>query len=298
MAIFFLVAACGEKVEVPPAHVGIVLHKAGYEGSFLPPSAFRLDVCVIGPCPQIVLISTQDEFVTEEMDVFLPASDIQIDDIQINMRVSIRNDEQTLRAILDKVSPVTDKNGQKWVHFKQIYRIYAKERIRAIVREAVAEKELEWLLANRGAYGNEVFTRLKKELLAIGAPIAVKQLSFAKLNPPPKMKAAFLKAKEREIAIQQADADKRVAIKIAEADLEVAHKKAAVRLVRAQAFADEAVKMAAAVTPQWLSMRRLEVMEAMAENNSAVFFPVNMSPDTALNLQVIRKLGDLAKPKG
>lgn len=287
--------ACGERVEVPPAHFGIILHTAGYEGDFIPPSRFRLTVCWIGQqCPQIVLISTQDQAITESMDVFLTNSDLQIDDIEVNMRLSVSQDSKTLKAILSRVSPRETEEGYKLITFDEIYRIYAKERIRATVRQAVAEKRLEWLLANREVYSNEVFTRTAKALEAINSPISVMQLSFAKLNPPESMRLAFLKAKEREIALQQAEADKLVSIKKAEAALEVAEKTAAVRLVQAQAFADEAAKMAEAITPEWLQMRRLEVMEAMALNKSAVFFPAEMGVGTAVELQQLKRLDQIA----
>ena len=290
--------ACGERVEIPPAWVGIVLHTSGYEGDFIPPSIFRLPVCWIGQaCPRVVYISTQDEALTESMDVFLTRSDLQLDDVEVNMRLSISSDPKTLKAILGKVTTDKSDDGKSYIGFKKIYRIYAKERVRAVVRSAVADKTLEWLLANREAYSNEIFHRVDAALSEIGSPVQIKQLSFAKLNPPESMRRAFLKAKEREIALQQAEADKLVAIKTAEAQLEVAEKKAAVRLLQAQAFADEAAKMASAITPEWLQMRRLEVMEAMAQNRSAVFFPADMGTDTAINARQMKLLEQLTGQK-
>lgn len=40
-----LVTSCGPKVEVPPAHVGKIMTKDGYQESLVPTSKFRLPWC-------------------------------------------------------------------------------------------------------------------------------------------------------------------------------------------------------------------------------------------------------------
>ena len=37
----------GERVEVPPASVGMVLSANGYQGDVIPPSRFRLSPCFV-----------------------------------------------------------------------------------------------------------------------------------------------------------------------------------------------------------------------------------------------------------
>lgn len=287
LVVVFL-PACGKMVEVPPAAVGIVKDKEGYVGDFIPPSAFRLPACFMDPCPSPVYIGLNHNRVTESMDVFLPKSNMQIDDVQVNIVAGIRNDPGSLRQVLTKVSPSIAK-GDYWITFNQVYNVYAKERVRAIVRESVAGKELEWLLANRGPYGKQIFSELNKALSKIGSPIEIRQMSFAKLNPPPAIRESFEKAKRRQIELQEADAKMNLDIKKAEAALQVAKRQAAVQLERALAFKAEALAMAKAATPQWLAMRRLEVLEVMAKNNSAVFIPMNMNPAEASMIKMGRR---------
>jgi predicted small lipoprotein YifL len=42
VAAAFVLGACGQKVEVPPAHVGKIMTKDGYQESLIPTSKFRL----------------------------------------------------------------------------------------------------------------------------------------------------------------------------------------------------------------------------------------------------------------
>lgn len=283
-----LLTACGDMVSVPPAATAIVKDKAGYVGDFIPPSAFRLPVCFIEPCPTAVYIDMQDKRLTESMDVFLPKSNMQINDVEVNITLGLSTDDAMLKKVLAKVTPHTGKDGRQWITFKQVYNTYAKERVRAIVREAVSSKKLEWLVSNREVYGNEVHKLLITSMKRYQSPFIVRQLSFAKLNPPEVIRRAFEKAKEREVELAQVEAEKQKAIMQAEAALEVSKRQAAVQLEKAKAFKAEAEAMAEAATPQWLAMRRLQVLEGMAANGSAVFIPMNMSPAEA---SIIRGMG-------
>lgn len=49
----------GERVEVPPASVGMVLSANGYQGDVIPPSRFRLESC-FRLCPKLVVIEAGD----------------------------------------------------------------------------------------------------------------------------------------------------------------------------------------------------------------------------------------------
>lgn len=289
-------AACGELVEVPPASKGRILGSKGYEGSYISPSKFRLPFCMREPCPQLVLISAKDNMITEEMDVFLPLSNLSLDDVQVNLVVSVSTEPKDLDRILDRVpAKVAEGWDEKWIYFTDVYRTYVRERVRATVRGAVASKELKWLISNRELYSAEVHEEVNRVLRESSSPIVVKQFSFAKLNPPKVIKEAFQKAEERKIAVQQAEANKAVSIKEAEAALEVAKKTAAVRLEEARADLAVADLMAKVATPQWLAFRRLQVIEKMSDNKNVVFFPIEMGVDTAVSVQQLRRLDQLTQ---
>ena len=50
-------AACGERVEVPPAHIGKIMTKDGYQEQTIPTSKFRLPHCWTY-CDKLVLLDS------------------------------------------------------------------------------------------------------------------------------------------------------------------------------------------------------------------------------------------------
>ncbi len=55
--------------------------------------------------------------------------------------------------------------------------------------------------------------------------------------------------------------------------------------------------MSVAATPQWLEMRRLEVMETLGRNKNTVFFPFG-SQEAALNMRTLQAVQALDKRQG
>jgi len=295
LVLLVALAACGEPVKVPPATVGVVLDKSGYKPDFIPPSSFRLPICwAWEACPELVLIQAADKQLKEEMDLFLPKSQLKVEDIEVRLTVSVTKNKKVLRRILDRVIPTIYKSGQRVVMLEDVYTTYVQERVRAIVRQELAKLRIEGVTANREAVSTKIFKTLRAELDKIGSPLDVTQFSLAKFNPPKVIIAAYQLTEERKIGLQKAEAEKEVSIKEAEAELAVERKLAEVRLAKAQAFVEEARLMSAAATPQWLEMRRLEVMERMAENKNTVFFPFG-SQRAALNIRTLQAVQKLAK---
>ncbi len=295
LAALVILTACGEKVEVPPANVGVVLDKSGYKPDFLPPSRFRLPVCwPWEACPELVLMQAADKQLKESMDLFMPKSQLKVKDIEVRFTVSVTKDKKVLRRILDRVIPNKYKSGQRVILLENVYTTYVQERVRAIVRQVLAEHKIEEIAANREAIGTTIFLNLRTQLTKIGAPVQVTQFSLARFNPPEVILKAYSLAEERKIDLQKAEADKDVKIKEAEARLAVERKEAEVRLAKARAFLEEAKIMSVAATPQWLEMRRLEVMERMATNKNAVFFPFG-SHQAALNIKTLQAVQAINK---
>lgn len=64
-------SACGERVEVPPAHVGKIMTKDGYQDNLIPTSKFRLPPC-LAYCDRLVLLDVSDKAYQESMSIFIP----------------------------------------------------------------------------------------------------------------------------------------------------------------------------------------------------------------------------------
>ena len=55
-----LLSACGARVEVPPAHVGKIMTKDGYQDTLIPTSKFRLSPCW-AYCDRLVTLDVADK---------------------------------------------------------------------------------------------------------------------------------------------------------------------------------------------------------------------------------------------
>ena len=64
-------AACGDRVEVPPAHVAKIMTKDGYKADTIGTSKFRLEWCW-AYCDKLVLLDASDQAVSEKMELFMP----------------------------------------------------------------------------------------------------------------------------------------------------------------------------------------------------------------------------------
>lgn len=275
-----LLAACGPRVEVSPTQVGVILDENGYKPEVITPSKFRLPVCMPWEaCPELIVIEISDRQVKETLDLFMPQSNLLVDDIEVRFTASILNNKENIRNILKRVTPsrASRRSDYRTVELTTVYSTYVQERVRAIVRQELAKYKVEYVAANRERISTIIFNELREQLSNNKSPIQVTQFSLAKFNPPKVIVDAYVLAEQRKIDLARVQAEKDLAIKRAEAKLEIERKQAEIRLLRAEAFKREARTMAEAVTPGWLHMRQLEVMEKMALNPNTVFYPFNMS---------------------
>ena len=82
MALGVLLAGCGQRVEVPPAHVAKIVSKDGYQENLIPTSKFRLAPC-LAYCDRLVLLDVSDKSYTENLEIFIPED-------KLNLTVSVR----------------------------------------------------------------------------------------------------------------------------------------------------------------------------------------------------------------
>lgn len=233
-----LLAACGQVVEVPPAHKGKILTENGYKPETIPPSKFRLDPCFMY-CDKLALIETSDRGMTEQFKLFMPKDQLNMS-FDIRFTMSVNEDEATVDSVFSKMSPSTappSYNAHYLVTANAIYETYGQPIIREKIRSVVAEYSINEVASSREAINHEVFKAVKQAL--IGTPITVKRLAFADLQFPDVIVQAKEAAAERQVAIERAKAEKEVELVKLETQLEVAKKDRAVRREKAEAAREE-----------------------------------------------------------
>lgn len=287
--------ACGEPVEVPPAHVGKLSTESGLQEGIIPPSKFRLEAFCIN-CDNLILVETSDYAVKEQMKVFIPKDQLNLD-VDTRGIFSVSADEQNVEKIFNRITSTsigTGSNRIRNISMNHVYQIYAQQVIREITRSILAEHTIMEIMSNRDQISTLLFQRVVKELK--GTPIKVIRFGLADVQPPMVVINAQEARKKREVEIQRAEADKLVKLKEAEAALEVAIKQQQVDLKEAETQVLVNKKLAEGVNTAFVTQRWLKIMERMANNPDAKVFvlPSQAIGDPALmmsiNQQALKKL--------
>lgn len=257
---------CGEMVEIPPAHVGKMSTGAGLQEGTLPPSKIRINRggCPFSACDGIILVETSDQAIKEEIVLFMPQD-------KLNLTVEIRGTISIAPAAAEAVfSRITaDPTGQEHVSLikiTKVYLAYAQPIIKEQVRQVVASYTIAEVMENRERISHEMAQKVSAALK--GTPITVANFGFANVQPPQVIIDAEQSAKQREIAVKQAEADKLVALKQAEAALEVARKQQEVDLLEAETQVLVNKKLAEGVNNAFIAQRGLGVLEELAKSDN------------------------------
>jgi len=265
-ALATALSGCGERVEVPPAYVGKILTAEGYREDVVPPSKFRLPMC-LAYCDKLVVLETADRGIVESMKLFMPKDQLNMS-FDIRATISISNDTKTVHDIFDRV--VASKNNK--IGLSEVYNTYAQQKFRSVSRSVLSEYTINEVASNRAAVEQKLYDELVKALKP--TPVKLLQLGLADVQFPEVIVKAKEIAKEREVEIEKAEAEKEIRLARADADLQVAIKEKEVRLQKAQTIREENLLVAKSVTGNYLKYRQLEVMEQVAKSGSAIYVPL------------------------
>lgn len=283
LAVAAFLSACGEPVEVPPAHVGKILTADGFKDTVLPPSKFRLDPC-FSLCDKLVIAEASDYSKKEVMTVFMPKDDLNLT-VEVRGIFAVSNEDDNVNRIFARIpAQATNQGSTSSIPMDTVYETYAAQIIREVVRSGLANYEITEVMNNRDRIGAELHEKISNRLEL--TPITVAQFGLADVQPPEVIVRAKEAAKEREIEIQRTEADKQIALKKAEAELELADKDQQIRLKKAETIREENKIVADSVTDAYIEYRRLEVLEEAAKSDATIFFPIEMTESAGLQHRV------------
>lgn len=270
IAASLFLAACGERVEVPPAHVGKVLTKNGYKPETIPPSKFRLDPCW-AYCDRLVTLLVADRGHKESFTLFMPVDQLNMT-FDIRFTYAVGRDEKDITQLFDRVPAVEYPESGGWhISGRSVYQTYGQPVLREVIRTTLAKYSINEVASNREPLNQELFAAVQTALTA--TPIYIKQLGFADIQFPTIITEAKEAAAQRRIDIEKAEASAAVRLVELEKELEEERMRRNIRKERAQAILEENQIIEKSVSPSYLAYRQLEVLEAMAKNQNAVFVP-------------------------
>ena len=261
-----LFSSCSKRVEVPPAHVGFVKTGAGIESEIHQPSSFRLPMSMAVK-NQLILIETSDFAKSEKLELYMPKDKLNfLFDIRGTYNVSPSKAYDVIRKV---TANKTEDSDIMEVSCDKVYDIYVRQVIRTKVRSIVANYSILEVVSNLDAVSDRLYEEVAGELK--NSPVNLLRLGIASAQPPEVIVNAQIASKEREVAIQTAEADKLVRIKIAEGALAIARKQQEIDLVEAETQVLVEQKLSESVNRAFVTQRSLKILEKLATSDNKVF---------------------------
>ena len=249
-----VLAACGERVEVPPAHVGKIMGKDGYQDNLIPTSKFRLDKCW-GYCDRLVTLDIADKAYKESLNIFIPTDQLNLGVVvQATLSINPKKTEELFKAISPK--ELTDQLSI--IENQRIYQTYASQIIQKEVREYLSQYSISQIASSNEKINSELSVKLQ-EVISDRTPFNVRFVGITGLQYPEIITKAQEAAAERREAIQQEEAQAKVTEVKMEAQLKEARLQRAIEKEKAETEALAQRTLADSVDSRVLALRALEI---------------------------------------
>ena len=270
--MMLVLSGCGEKVEVPPAAIGKILTKNGYQEGYKDPSKFRLDKCWFY-CDRLVLLDVSDFKMVEDFTLFMPKDRLKMN-FKIRLTMGVNPDSYDM--LFNKIPPMNKGDQLSLISLKKAYETYAAPIIRSEIREFMSHYSIMEVANNRDKIGTELSNHLIGKIKENKTPFQLSYAGLSEVNYP-----------ELIVKAQELAAERREAIKKEEAELEVSKVQLNRKLQEQQLQRKVDVEKASAeakvnkilgdsITPRYIKYRQLGALDKIAESNNTKFVPFEM----------------------
>lgn len=271
IAMVGLLSGCvGPRVEVPTAHVGKILHSSGMEQGIRAPSSFRLPWNPLGFNPALlVAVEASDRQKEETLSVFMPKDQLILN-VDLRGTYSISNNEDRVEPIFSRMTAKPTSNKYvRLIDFDDVYGTYAHQQVVTHTRNVLTKYSIEYVLSHREQVNKELEQVLQKALES--TPVMIDHFGMSSVQPPELIITAQKLAKEREIEIDRAKADRLVRLTEADAKLQVAKRQQMVDLLHADTQRQVGLQLSKGVNIPFIQQRALSVLEQVSTSEKKIF---------------------------
>lgn len=258
--IALFLCSCGWDT-VPPTAKGKVLTTNGYNPEILEPGKYTL-----WGRDELILLQTNTATYKENVSVIL--QDKLTLTAEVRFRGRIAGSQSVINSMFNDITPGEDRT----VSFDDVYSVYGQMAIRNKTREILSKYNVEDVHKNYARLSGEIAKVLVVALK--NTPLEISEITLGNIAYPKVVTDAINIAKERSMAIEKEEAQAAIDLtkKKNERLLEEANYQ--IEITKAKAIRDKNKIIGEGITPELIQLRRLEVLEKMAENKSAVFMPI------------------------
>lgn len=277
VGVLGMLAACGQRVEIPPANVGKIQTKDGMQEGVRHPSKFRLDRCW-SYCDKLITLDVSDQRYNESFKTFMPKDDLNLS-YSVSMTLSV--DPKKYDFIFSNVIalPLSDQTAE----IKQIdvYQRYAEAIVETTLPEIVANFEIAEISSSRTEVNNYIQKRLNDELSK--TPFVLKYVGLTNVDYPKIITDAKENAAERREKEQQILAQRTLDLLEIETERQVEEKRREVELMKAASKRMIAKEM---MSKEYETLLKYETLNAIAASPNKVIVPTDALSSLAVQSQV------------
>lgn len=256
-----LMVGCGEKVEVPPGHVGKLMTKDGYQETMIPTSKFRLPFCTTY-CDKLVVLDTTDNRYVEPLKIYIPADKLNI---ELNIEATLRVDPKKASSLFAQLpQAVGASTQQSLITSRSVYNTYGKTILEAEVRGYLTQLTIGDISSNVDKV-NADLTQILQKVMGERTPFQVIYAGVSNVILPPIITTAQEKAAERREQIEREEAEMKISTVRQQRELKEAQLQRQIEKEKAETKAIEQRAVAESLTPQYLRMKELEIEQTKAD---------------------------------
>lgn len=261
LSVCMVLVGCGNRVDIPPAHVGKIMTKDGYREGLIPTSKIRLDYCFFY-CDGLVILDISDQAFSEPLEIFVPKDKLKM---TVHVRATLSVNPEKTEELFGLITPIkTDDGDVSLIESKKVYNTYAQQIILAEVREYLSQYSIAEIASSTELINNELAVRLTKSI-ADRTPFSVRHVGLTNISYPPLIIDAQENAAERREQIQQEEAQLQISKVKLERELQEARLTRQIDKEKAETEAESQRIQSTTISAQVLELRKLENQRAWIE---------------------------------
>lgn len=240
-------------------------------------------------------------FVDQKMKSFTEALEVLCAD-DINMRVDLKCilsfdvTKDSIDFIKRKVPSIPIKGEVKGYELSldQFYAMTVSDIVRGSARNLVSPLKTDDIRPNRRRLEGEIQTTVIARIKELKYPLKVSAVLISNIDYPKSVQEMRERIKRAQLRDQERAAEAEAMLAEAKRHVAIEQERAKVRMIKAQAQADENRILSASLTPSYLMWRQFEVLELTAsklaegQSNTVFMMPYRTMNPAMLNTAVIR----------
>ena len=273
------IPGCGEVV--PPGKTIIILHPDGTS------TVVDKGVYKSWGRDKVYFVDQKLKSFNEPMKI-LCADDINMD-VDLKAILSFQVTKESIDFIKKKV-PEIDGN----LSLDQFYKMTVSDIVRSSGRNIISPLITDDIRPNRQRLEAEIFARVVERLKQLKYPLHVSAVLISNIDYPQSVKDMRERIKQAQLKDQESAANAEAQLAETKRQVAIEQELAKVRMIRAQAQADENTILAKSLTPEYLMWRQLEVMEksaialAAGASNTVFMMPYKAMDPTMLGNVMVK----------